>query len=309
MRLLAGGTIIEDIDNYARTHEQFHCLVSTNKRNNDTTEGFGMAAYILRVRNIHPDALPYQNATNYPGISPGKAKTGLFKPLSGLFTQNKYIPLRYCPLILEFELVNDASDPVIWTQALTPPAVGQFAQDNCSIDWLISQVQCKCDLVTLDNGLDNEYAQHLLSGKSLPINYDTYISQMQTMGGVNFACNITRSLTRLKSVFITFDGVSSGEDPAGGGIPLTGTEARKTWNDFYHPSGDWQEHFQDKDLEIQIQIGSKMYPENPVKSIAEAFTQLAKCIGINNSAFYGINILPMEYRSHKFVFGIDTEKY
>ncbi len=28
MRLMAGGTIIEDIDNYARTHQRFHTLVA-----------------------------------------------------------------------------------------------------------------------------------------------------------------------------------------------------------------------------------------------------------------------------------------
>ena len=41
MRLMAGGTVIEDIDNYARTHQQFHTLVSPSKRQNDTIEGFG----------------------------------------------------------------------------------------------------------------------------------------------------------------------------------------------------------------------------------------------------------------------------
>ena len=107
--------------------------------------------------------------------------TALFKPLSGLFTQTKYIPLKYCPLILEFEIVNDPNDPVIWpgvnvpTPPLPAPSLNNFYNENCSDEALISQIQLKCDLVTLDNGLDNEYAKHLLSGKSLPINYDTYI--------------------------------------------------------------------------------------------------------------------------------------
>ena len=62
MRLMAGGTIIEDIDNYARTHQMFHTLVSPAKRQNDTIEGFGIAADILRNRGTgaHPDGLPGQ---------------------------------------------------------------------------------------------------------------------------------------------------------------------------------------------------------------------------------------------------------
>jgi len=124
MRVLAGGTIIEDIDNYARTHQQFHTLVSTAKRHNDTIEGFGQEADILRFRGSHPDGLLMQKPSNYGGLSKGRAMTALFKPLSGLFTQTKYIPLRYCPLILEFEVVNDPNDPIIWPKpysGATPP--------------------------------------------------------------------------------------------------------------------------------------------------------------------------------------------
>ncbi len=33
--------------------------------------------------------------------------------LSCLFAQTKYIPLRYCPLILEFEVVNDFNEPIV----------------------------------------------------------------------------------------------------------------------------------------------------------------------------------------------------
>ena len=122
MRLMAGGTIIEDIDNYARTHEMFHKFVSPAKRQKDTTEGFGIEGDILRNRGTgaHPDGLPGQNALTYFGIPPGLGRTVLFKPLSGLFAQQKYIPLRYCPLILELEVVNDVNDPIVWPSAAGP---------------------------------------------------------------------------------------------------------------------------------------------------------------------------------------------
>ena len=67
-------------------------------------------------------------------------------------------------------------------------------------------MEVKCDLITLDNALDNSYAEHLLSGKSLPINYNTFVSQMQTIvGQIKPNVNVTRALTRLKTVFITLD--------------------------------------------------------------------------------------------------------
>ena len=148
---------------------------------------------------------------------------------------------------------------------------------------------------------------HLLSGKSLPINCDTYIPQMQTIADYNYSCNITRSLTRSKSVFVTFDGEGVSE-PGPGLLPTTGSDFRKAFNDFYHPSGDYLVQRQDREIEFQIQIGSKLYPEYPIRSVQEAFTQLAKCLGINNSAFHGVDIIAAEYRSHKFIIGIDTEK-
>ena len=60
---------------------------------------------MFRNRGAHPDGLTAQNATNYFGVAGGQAVSVLFKPLSGLFSQIKYIPLRYCPLILDFEVV------------------------------------------------------------------------------------------------------------------------------------------------------------------------------------------------------------
>ena len=87
MRLLAGGTIIEDIDNYSRTHQMFHTLVPPDKRRNDTIEGFGWEGDIFRNRGAHPDGLTAQNASNYFGINGGQGVSVLFKPLSGLFSQ------------------------------------------------------------------------------------------------------------------------------------------------------------------------------------------------------------------------------
>ena len=79
-----------------------------------------------------------------------------------------------------------------------------FTADNTSITWSITNVQVKVDVCTLDNALDNSYAQHLLSGKSLPISYNTFVSQMQTIAGQDApSINVSRALTRLKSVFIT----------------------------------------------------------------------------------------------------------
>jgi hypothetical protein len=48
----------------------------------------------------------------YGGIKGGSARTCSFKPLFGILNQPKYIPLSWCPMMMEFELVNNATDPI-----------------------------------------------------------------------------------------------------------------------------------------------------------------------------------------------------
>ena len=93
--------------------------------------------------------------------------------------QPKWIPLRYAPISLELELVNQPTDVCI----LGVTGRTGFTASELSQEWSIENVQVKCDVCTLDNALDNSYVEHLLSGKNLPINYNTYISQIQAVTG------------------------------------------------------------------------------------------------------------------------------
>ena len=112
----------------------------------------------------------------------------MFKPLSGILNQPKMIPLRYCPITIELELVNNMTDVVIATPFQPEPdtpaeaaASPEFLESSCSMLWEIINVQAKCDVLTLDNSLDNSYAEHLLSGKSLPISYNTYFTNAKSI--------------------------------------------------------------------------------------------------------------------------------
>ena len=103
--------------------------------------------------------------------------------------------------------------------------INVFNVNNVSKEWSLSDVQMKCDLLTLDNSLDNEYTQHLLQGKALSINYSTFISSMQVITGPISSVNISRSVSRLKSIFVTYDGEHTGD--ALGYL--------KEVNDMFHP--------------------------------------------------------------------------
>ena len=131
MRILCAGQIIEDVDEFNRLSEMYHMMKPTNKRQNDAIEGFG------------GDTLD-KDAT----------RTVCFTPMSGLFSQGKYLPIRYAPIQIELELVSNGADVVNASGA------------NSSTSFKLENVQLKADLVTLDNSLDNEYSQHLLSGNT-----------------------------------------------------------------------------------------------------------------------------------------------
>ena len=61
------------------------------------------------------------------------------------------------------------------------------------------------------------------------------------------------------------------------------------------------------EIEFQLQLANKLYPEYPIRSHAEAFCQLRKTLGIQSSALHSFNISAQEYKRRKFVLAIDTE--
>ena len=296
MRVLCNGQLVEDIDNYNRVEAMFSCLSSSDSIANIDAEGFGQRW--SRKSN-------YETAytlDTYRGILHGQSQTVLFKPLSGLLNQPKYLPLRYCPLTIELEIVSNNTDPII--SDLTGAT---FTNANTSVLWQIQNVQVKVDLCTLDNALDNSYAEHLLSGKALPINYNTFVSQMQSiLSGVNgqqkVRLNVTRALSRLKSVFVTLYK----------SMPAT-EKGTKEWNTFYSPMADYagtnvNQFNAAGEFEAQLQLGAKLYPEYPIRSHAEAFYQLRKTLGVKSNNMHSFNIDSHEYRSTKFIWATDMEK-
>ena len=286
MRVMCQGTLIEDFD-YNRTCEMFEVLTSLHNRDNDDIENFGYRADTLPPGENH-------TVNTLPGIPGQSYQTVGMKLCSGLLNQPKMLPLKYMPLTIELELVNDANDVIV-----TPGVNSEFTISNTTNDWQLENVQLKCDICNLDNSLQNNYDSHLLSGKSLPINFNTYITQSQAITGQDVGVSLNRAITRLKSIFVTFYQTNDTEKPT-----------HKEFCDFNHPMDNATGLLYDKgyELEYQIQVGSKLFPEYPVRSLSESFAQLKKCLGILGSNFHSVSITPKQYRNNRFIIGCDTEK-
>ena len=104
MRILVAGQLVEDIDQYNRIHEMMSFLVASESNMNDAAQAFGWT---------HDKHLPVSTNT-FQGIRAGQSLQVLFKPLSGLLNQDKMIPLRYAPVTIELELVDNANDPYFY---------------------------------------------------------------------------------------------------------------------------------------------------------------------------------------------------
>ena len=289
LRISAGGSLVEDFQ-YNRTHQMFEKLTSSHNRENNDIQGFGYRSDTVPPGTAHTTA-------TLPGIAGGSHQTVGFKLCSGLMSQSKMLPLKYMGnLTIELELVNDANDPVV-----SPGANTTFTTSNTTNDWQIENVQLKCDLVHIDNTLQNNYDSHLLNGGKLPVSYNTYVTQSQAISGQDVAINVSRAISRLKSVFVSFHKSSHTH------------AATKEFNNFEHPMhatmiNNTSSYNKGYELEFQLQIGSKLFPEYPIHSLSESFAQLKKAVGILGSNFHSVSITPLQYRNSHFVLGIDTEK-
>ena len=297
LRLSVRGQIIEDIGNLNRVSELFHLPQSPASRKNDMIEGFG-----------HNIPISQMNTTiKFQGIS--DKQSVMFKPLCGLFHQTKYIPLRYCPIEIELELA-DTLDPIVTagSPVLSDAGVASstiFTTANTSQLWRLENCVVKTDLCTLDNALENSYVSHLLSGKTINLVFNTFASSLQTIVSSDTQVNVSRSLSKMKSMFTSLD------------KDFTGARLKwhnKSYNSFWSPmSGDNETNYTwnrnaDDIQRLQVQIGSKLFPEYPIKSHAEAFYSLRKALGVQANNLHSIDIDGNEYRNNKFIVGIDTEK-
>ena len=266
-RVLCNNIIAEDIQDYNRTHEMMLSLMPDHVKDNLDLEGFGHRYDDQVQKHLHNWSI-----YTLPGIPAKKKQTVMFKPMLGLVNQSKLLPVKYCPIVIELELCNSNLDPIITpgkkNAAGSTPAV--FTTDNTGTDWSIENICVKCDCCTLDNHLNNEYTSHLLAGKALPIKYSTLISQQSTISKNNVAVQVSRAVSRLQKAYITLYNPHPTEEIAWDKQSIK----------FYHPMELDGVYNSDKELEFQIQLGGKLYPEYPCRSISEAFSILKQTMNL-----------------------------
>ena len=295
------SVVAEDINDYSRTHNLFHALTSASNRVNDNIEGFGRRwtdAYLYTTAYIE-------------GIKGGERKRVTMKLLSGLLSQYKYLPLQFCPIVLELELDQNQYANIV------KPDGYKFLGTATSISFTIDDVVVFGDVVTLDNSLNNSYIEALMSGTALTIPYTSFVSQSHIMSQTpQFNVNIIRSFTCLKSLFISSyadaptDVVRSTDSEKTNlgygtfhfkqtdGLNINGSGdttnccVLRPCNRFHHPmalnkSGEYSSSYE---LQWQVSVGSLTFPIYPCRSTSGTFYRLKQSVGVLPSSFHALDI-------------------
>ena len=112
MRIIAGNQVVEDFDNYNRVHHMFSKMMSQGARKHEANEGSGQRyddEVKTLVNKVGTELSHEVNGFTLQGFR--DKMTVASKPLAGLFSQFKYLPLKYMgSLTIELELVNNATD-------------------------------------------------------------------------------------------------------------------------------------------------------------------------------------------------------
>eukprot|EP00438_Fugacium_kawagutii_P002704 Skav218913 [mRNA] locus=scaffold328:477365:481013:- [translate_table: standard] len=265
--------------------------------------------------------------TGIPG-NQGKARFS-HKPCCGLLNSNYYVPLRYAPLELQFQIVSDGTEPIVVPKGAganqTDKEGYYFRDGDTSTSWELNNVFIRAEVITLDNTVNNNIVKHLLDGQSLKLVFPMYhtITQSFNAGGGEINMNIVKSSSKLTGAFITlYRAPRTGEFD---NRLLPDNYVFKRWNYMYNPMINKRinnsgladtdalqgEGFQSwsKNLSWQIQLSnSQKYPEFEAQSLAETFYFLRRAIHYMNPDQDALSFSYKQYRENKFIIGMSFEK-
>ena len=148
--MLVGNTLVEDISDFNRVSYMFDTLRARHVRENGDCEAFDDRFDQPVFQDIfewHEDRLATaRTATGnsmgyvkdeFMSVFDSDTKTRSFRPLSGLVNCGKLIPLQYAPIVIELEVCNSMTDPIM---SVNDEACGIFKEAFGSLPKNTSQV-------------------------------------------------------------------------------------------------------------------------------------------------------------------------
>ena len=300
LRILVGGQTLEDISSYNRLYDMYLKMAPESYVKNYAVQGPGIMEPNPSLRHQYFDCREF---------APGSVTTMTMPLICGLFSQPKWLPLRWLNPILEIELC----DPTIAVRLpghVTGPSGNTVTYSG---DYSIENAKILCDLCTLDDSLEQEMSKVLLSGRKMPLSIVSFTQTMHSLVPGDDAPTITsnRSVSRLKTAFLTFY-ASRPTDGDGSEVNLFHHPLGAS-GDSSHPatvaaSSDGLAVPSSQNIQYQWLINSTPYPVMPVRTSKESWLQLTKALGQHNSTQHPLGITWSEYITTQYILANDFEK-
>lgn len=274
VRLLSGGTEIEQIPLYGRHHELFSWKVLPFQDQWAEAAVCGLHGSFDVTNGLLKQGEPYAGK-----IELSEKITVIHKLNLSLFNSKKILPIAFCPLEVELTLA-DATD---WLDTSTG-----------SSNFSISNVQLMYTEVIPDEAVSNSLYKSLMANRILSVPVLCAFQQTQSIpsGSTTIDVSIVRAFSKLSSVWVTF----SGNTARSTNFRCPATSASTTGNIPNLDDGTWCP-------QARLSIGGKNYPDpQPVANIAEHYLQLVEALG------YSPNISRDAFSSKSFCFAFDLRK-
>jgi hypothetical protein len=228
-------------------------------------------------------AATFVNGVGEPGtpipIAVGAGRRMIVQLFSGILNQPKLIPLRLMPLELTLEIGD---------------LISCFEGDATALagaNWYLSDVRLLANVYTLDNTLQNSFAEHIKSGKELEFPFSGTFATVNTIGVVsNKTIVMSRGFTRASTVFWTYRSSPTAKigeffSPLAGAVPDM-TNDNHRWN---------------------IQIGSLRFPAFDAIGHGEHFYRLRQAT-LTHYGTDSFGITGKEYRTKSYINACELEK-
>ena len=183
--LRSNGVELDNIPHYGRFHQQF------GWNHLQQSEQFGEAA--ICGMNGSWATTDQGNQPSMGTIAKSASYTVMHKMYLSLFSSQKMLPTRYCPLELEITVGNTVSD---WLDTST----------GKSSTFSINNVQVLYDAYIVDETVSESFYKALLASRVLTIPTMTVYQTVQSIPGGNtsFSFAAVRAFSRLSHVWLTF---------------------------------------------------------------------------------------------------------
>lgn len=285
-RILVNGYTVEEIQDYHRTCSLIDACSSRG------------AVYEQRIRQGWWGDIVGRNS-NGTNVTENEEVFVVPFRASGLFNNfgNKFLPLKYIPQ-LDIEIECAPLDEVVL--ALNPRATGNAAHDLKASDITITDVRLMYDSVMLDSSIEDQFYKHLEAGNTLDIPFASWRNTRQMLTPSSFAVQTSCNVKSARSIFFSVikknqAGAVAGEDidvNVDATVAATGLAATMV-----PTTGGAGQFYRHGLRNLEIQIGSNVYPDSPVSNPSEFHHYLAIAWNKHHSYSDPLGIAWQEYNN------------